>query len=131
MPVIAWVIIGAVLTAFFIWRMLIPNLDKIVDQAVKLKDLGLIDQAIKKRSKNSRPTLYNHAVRRMWDSYQRPMAIDLVKSLAENFPDSNITQYWIKQILSVEPGMAKESFSKEFLSHYYKPEVAAQCGQVG
>ena len=130
MPAIAWVIIGAVLTIFFIWRLLIPSLDKIVDQAVKQKDLDVIEQAIKKRSENSRPTLYNHAVRRMWDSYQRPMAINLVKNLAENFPDSNISQYWIKQILTVEPGMAKESFSKEFLSNYYKPEVAAQCGPV-
>ncbi len=98
MPAIAWVIIGAVLTIFFIWRLLIPSLDKIVDQAVKQKDLDVIEQAIKKRSENSRPTLYNHAVRRMWDSYQRPMAINLVKNLAENFPDSNISQYWIKQI---------------------------------
>ena len=131
MPVFGWVIICVILTLFTLWRLLIPSMDKIVDQAVKQKDLGLIGQAIEKRSANSRPTAYNHAIRRMWDSYQRPMAIKLVKNLAENFPDSNISQYWIKQILTVEPGMAKESFSKEFLSHYYKPEVAAQCGQVG
>jgi hypothetical protein len=55
----------------------------------------------------------------------------LVLELARNHGSANIAQYWIRQVLTVEPQMAKEKFSKDFLRNHYQPEVAVKCGQIG
>ena len=55
----------------------------------------------------------------------------MVKELAQRHESCSISQYWINQVLSVEPNMAKETFGKDFLDSHYKPEVAAKCGHVG
>ncbi len=84
-----------------------------------------------KKNEASQPAAFNHAVRRLWDSYQRLLAIELIKELAQIYGEKPITQYWLKQVLTVEPQLAKQNLPKEFLDNYYQPEVAAQCGNAG
>ncbi len=131
MPGIGWIVLGGGIGAFVLWRLLRPSLDGAVQRAIAGEDLQPIMEVLEKRSTSAQPTGYNHAIRRLWDSYQRPMALSLVRELAKNHGTSNIAQYWIKQVMVVEPALAKEGFSKEFLDTYFQPEVAAQCGPVG
>ncbi|HUU02088.1 MAG TPA: hypothetical protein VM425_11640 [Myxococcota bacterium] len=126
-----WMIIGGIFLLLVLWRTFMPSLDKAVAQAVRENDLGPVREAIAKRSESAQPAGYNHAVRRLWESYQRPMAIELIKDMAGNFGTAPITQYWIDVVLKVEPQMAREKFSKGFLNTYYQPEVAAKCGSAG
>lgn len=132
MPPIVWIAIAAAaIVLFLLSKVFMPSLDKVVDQSAKQKDTGPILETIAKMNAGTRPSAYNRAIRRLWDGYQRPLAAELVVELAKNHGDVNIAQYWIKQVLTVEPQTAKDKFSKEFLQNHYQPEVAAQCGQVG
>ena len=132
MPPVFWIAIAAgVIVLFMLSKVLMPSLDKVVGQAAKQNDTGPILEAIAKMSAGSQPSAYNRAIRRLWDGYQRPLATELVVELAKNHGDSNIAQYWIKQVMTVEPQMAREKFSREFIKNHYQPEVAAKCGQVG
>jgi len=131
MPGIGWIVMGGAVGAFVLWRILKPSLDGAVQRAIAAEDLQPILEAIEKRSTAAQPAGYNHAIRRLWDSYQRPMALELVRELAKNHGTTNIAQYWIKQVMVVEPALAKKGFSKDFLDTYFQPEVAAQCGPVG
>ena len=132
MPPIVWIAIAAgIVVLFLLSKVLMPSLDKVVDQSAKQETTQPILDAISKMNAGTRPSAYNRAIRRLWDGYQRPLAAEVVVELARNHGDANIAQYWIKQVLTVEPQTAKDKFSKEFLKNHYQPEVAAQCGQAG
>jgi hypothetical protein len=131
MPVAIWIGLIIVVVAVLIYLSIKPSFDKIVDQAAKKGDITPILDAIARKSDDARPTAFNHAIRRLWDRYERPLAVRLVKELAERHGSSTIAQYWLRQVITVEPRMAKESFSQEFLTAHYQPEVAAKCGNVG
>jgi len=132
MPPIVWIAIAAgVVLIILLSKVFMPSLDKVVGQSAKQNDTRPILEAISKMSAGARPSAYNRAIRRLWDGYQRPLAAELVVELAKNHGDSNIAQYWIKQVMTVEPQMAQEKFSREFIKDHYQPEVAAKCGQVG
>lgn len=126
------VLVGLAVAAFIIIsRLMIPNLSKFIEQAKDREDIEPIVEAIAKLKPSARPTAYNHAIRRLWDDYHRPLAIDLAKELAKNHSSAKIAQYWLKHVMQVEPKMAREKLPSEFLKQYYHPDVAAQCGPVG
>lgn len=132
MSPVFWIAIAAgAVVVLLLSKVLMPSLDKVIDQSAKNSDTKPVLEAISRMSAGSRPSAYNRAIRRLWDGYQRPLAAELVVELAKNHGDSKIAQYWINQVLTVEPQTAKDKFSKEFLQTHYQPEVAAQCGQVG
>ncbi len=126
-----WIGVGVILLALVIWRMLIPSLDSVVDRAAKDKDLAPLVQAIENKSEAARPTAYNQAIRRLWDGFQRGLAVELVRELTKNHGTSHIAQYWLKHVKQVEPGLARDQLGKQFYDTYYQPELAAQCGPVG
>jgi hypothetical protein len=130
-PALWVVVIAGVVVLFFLSKVFMPSLDKIVDQAAKQSDVGPVLEIISKMNEGARPSAYNRAIRRLWDRYQRPLATELVLELAKNHGSANIAQYWIRQVMTVEPQMAKEKFSKDFLRNHYQPEVAVKCGQIG
>ena len=131
MPPIVWIAIAAGVIVVLLSKVLMPSLAKVVEESARQKDTGPILEAISKINAGARPSAYNRAIRRLWDGYQRPLATELVVELAKNHGNSNIAQYWIKQVMTVEPQMAKQKFSKQFLKEHFQPEVAAKCGQVG
>ena len=131
MPVFGWFIVGVAILLLIGWRIFMPSLDKAVTQTVRENDLAPVLAAIGKRSEGAQPAGYNHAVRRLWDGYQRPLAIDLIKEMAINFGTAHITQYWIDVALKVEPQLSRQKLSRGFLDTYYQPEVAAKCGSAG
>lgn len=131
MPVWFWILLGVLPVAFVVYRALVPSLDRLVDQAVASGDMQPVVEAIGKKNETARPNAFNHAIRRLWDNYHRDLAVELVRELAVNHGTTAIAQYWLRQVLTVEPGMARKSFTRDFLDAYYQPEVAAKCGHVG
>ncbi len=123
--------VGAAIAAWVLWQALRPNLDRLVAQAVKTGELGELQRFIEGRREGAQAAAYNYAIRRLWDAYHRELAARLARELARNFGTVPISQYWLRQILQVEPGIAKDQFDKEFLATYYVPEVAARCGPAG
>lgn len=123
--------LGLVFVGFIVYRQMVPSLDSLADRAAREKDLAPLLLVIQRRPEGGQPTAYNHAIRRLWDSFQRPLAVELMRELAKNYGTTRITQYWLKQVQEVEPKLAMDKLGKQFLETYYLPELAAQCGPVG
>ena len=130
-PAMWLAVIGAVVVVFFLFRAFKTPLDKVVDAALEKQETGLILDAINELRESARPAGYNRAIRRLWDKYHRPLAVDLVKELASNHTDVPIAQYWLKQVITVEPALAKRKLNRKFLRAHYQPEIAAKCYHVG
>jgi len=131
MTAIVWIGLALLVVAVVVFRLLVPSLDSIVDRAAKHGDLSGLVEVIQRRPEAVQPTVYNHAIRRLWDGYQRELAVALIRELARNFGPTRIAQYWLQQVQQVEPKLAIEKLGKEFLDTHYLPELAAQCGPVG
>lgn len=126
-----WIAIGIAVLVIIIWRMMIPSLSGVINEAKEKNDITPIVEAVDQLKPSAQPAAYNHAIRRIWDDYERPLAITLVKELARKHHSTLIAQYWLKQVMQVEPQMAREQIDKEFFEKYYQAELAAQCGPVG
>lgn len=126
-----WIVFAVVVIGFVIWRLMIPSLTGVVAKAQEEQDISPIVDAVEGLREAARPAAYNHAIRKIWDAYNRELAIELVIELAKKHNDSLIAQYWLKQVIQVEPELTRSNFSREFLADYFQPEVADQCGPVG
>jgi len=125
------IVIGVIFLALVVFQMGAGSLTKQVDHAAKTNNLVPVLEQIRKKSRDAQPAAFNLAIRRLWDQYHRPLAIELVKELAQDHKDAPITQYWLNQVLTVEPAMAKNLLSHEFVEAHFLPDVAAKCGPVG
>ena len=125
------IVIGALILFVIASRLMLPSLAAEISKARESGDIGPIVDAIKKLRPGARTTAYNHAIRQLWDSFDRELAFDLIKDLARNHPEALITQYWLDHAQKVEPQIARRRFDRRFLERYYQPEVAAKCGPVG
>lgn len=125
---IVWIAM-AVALFFVIWRRIfLTDLERVVDQALDKKDMEIILNTIRKEKPDKRPTEFNYAIHRLWEGYHREEATELVKEFAKDHAVTPIAQYWLKQVLTTEPDIARETMSSDFVKTYYQPEVAAQCG---
>jgi hypothetical protein len=126
-----WVAAIALFLMLVLWSHFAPSLAKTVRRAVKTRDLQSVLGAIEKKRPTARPTAFNQAIRLLWDMDERRMALDLVKELAERHGDARIAQYWLREAMTTEPGIARRVFTRAFVAEHYRPEVAAQCGPAG
>lgn len=128
-----WSWVGAVvaIALLMLWNRFAPSVGGLVRQAVKTGDLSPLVVALTKKRPAAQPTAFNHAIRLLWDRYERRLALELVKELAARHGGAKITQYWLQQALTTEPAISRKVLSRAFVSEHYQPEVAAQCGPVG
>ncbi|MBN2493104.1 MAG: hypothetical protein JXR96_00830 [Deltaproteobacteria bacterium] len=126
-----WIGVGALIAAVIVWRLFVPSLDRIIDAAIREGDLAPILSAIARKSESAQPAAYNHAIRRLWDGFQRKEAAELLRHMVRDFGTAPIAQYWLKQVMTVEPSIARNQLGKKFYETYYLPDLAAQCGPVG
>ncbi|MFT5430249.1 MAG: hypothetical protein ACI9OJ_000922 [Myxococcota bacterium] len=108
-----------------------PTLAKMTREAVKVDDPQALVTALSEMPEAARPTAFNLVVRDLWNTYNRGLAARLVRDGAGWLASATIVQYWIKQVLEVEPEVASETFDHDFLTAFYNPEVAARCGKSG
>lgn len=126
-----FLITALVVAAFLLWRLSSPPLRAALERARGQRSVEPLVEAIERVRPAARTSFYNHAIRQLWDAYDRDLAIELVKELARRHPESLIAQYWLRQALQVEPSLASRLLTQEFLERHYVPEVAARCGPVG
>lgn len=128
-----WMYIAAagVVLFFILLKLTAPGIGKAVDRAVQRGEIEPIVEVVEKKPESERPAAYNHAIRMLWDSYHRRLATRLIRHLAKEHVEVPIAQYWLKQLMQVEPQLAKQELEGDFLQRYYMPDVAASCGPVG
>jgi hypothetical protein len=123
--------LGLALLAVAVLTLTGGGLDRAIKAAIKAGDVTQVVALIDKQRPAAQPTAYNHAIRRLWDAYERPLAAALIKAFAARHHDAKIAQYWLKQLLTAESKLARETLDQEFLSAHYQPEVADCCGSAG
>lgn len=106
------------------------RLSDALQQAQQSGDLQPVVRAVESAPEDDRPTQWDQAIGALWQAYARREAAQLVVEAAER-SEATILQYWIQQVLQVEPDIASEVFTDEFLQRHFKPEVAARCGKSG
>lgn len=126
-----WIIIGFVLLLMLAARWQRTGIQRLVAQALDTRDIGPLVDHISQLPRAAQATAYNTAVVRIWDRYDRPLAIEVIRAMAERIGETWIAQYWIRQALEVEPETARELLDERFLGQHYRPEVAQQCGSFG
>ncbi len=122
---------GAVLAALVLWmRASAAPLHKLAQEAAASGDTSALRSYLRARSAFTRPAAYNSAIRMLWDAYQRPLTVGLIEDLGREHAEAYITQYWLDQLLNVEPTLARD-LDPEFLARTYQPDVASKCGSYG
>ena len=92
--------------------------------------LDVLIDAIEARPEAEQATQWDQAIGALWRDYAREEAARLVVEAAQRC-EADVVQYWIRQVAEVEPEIAQEQFSEEFLAEHFRPEVAARCGRTG
>lgn len=106
------------------------NLSSAIDQTRRTGAPEPIVEFVADQPEDRRPTHWDNALKQLWDSYNRTEAARVVMAAARR-SDASILQYWIQQVLDVEPRIAEEVFTESFLRAHYRPDVASRCGKSG
>jgi hypothetical protein len=124
-----WFVLAAVgLAAIAMFFMRRPS-GKSVMAAARAGDVAPIVASIESGSGDS-ATRWDHAISELWSTYHRETAALLVVEAAHR-SDDDIVQYWIAQVIQVEPDIARVTFTQEFLTEHFRPDVASRCGRKG
>lgn len=131
MVAIGGIAIGVLLVAF-LGRIALEssNLESAIDDALDGDDVEPIVDAVTAAPEDKQPTHWDYALGQLWQAYAREQAAELVMRAAEE-SDATILQYWIQQVIQVEPAIARDVFTDAFLAEHFEPDVAARCGKSG
>lgn len=93
-------------------------------------DFGPLLTLVERAPKQTQPDLWDQAISQLWQRYERELVAKLLLEAAPR-SDAKIIQHWLRQLLEIEPEIAKEHLSEAFLLAHFKPEVASKCGRCG
>ena len=126
-----WLIVLAVVGLALAWKVLTPTrLNSALEQARNTGEVAGIVAAIESAPEKKHPNMWDQSISRLWEEYHREAALDLMVAAARR-SEAPVVQFWLKKAMEVEPEMAEQRFSDEFLEKYFRPAVAAKCGRVG
>src|SRR5690554_2046788 len=126
-----WMILAAIAAVVVVlWQFGAGRLQKPLAHAMRTGEIAGVLAAVESASPGEQPTLWDHAIGELWKAYQRETATNLIMEAASR-SDADIVQYWVRQVMEVEPEIAAQRFTPEFLEAFFKPDVAARCGRKG
>lgn len=126
-----WIVVAAVALLAVAWKFTGRPLDRHIDRAIRDESVEPLIKVLLSLGAGLQPNAFNRAIRALWDAYQRPLAVELIKVFVQHHDNAPIAQYWLEQVQSVEPELARESFDSAFIKAHFQPEVAASCGEAG
>jgi hypothetical protein len=112
------------------WPLRRQTLADALGQARKLATPEPLVAYIQAQPAPLRADLWDQALGQLWQRYERELVARTLVQVAPN-NDAKIIQYWMKQVLEIEPEIAQAYFTQEFMDVAFKPEIAAQCGRCG
>lgn len=126
-----WWILFVFGAVFYLLRRFGPyGLGKELDLAHRTGEIPALVATIEGAPPKIQPTLWDQAIGSLWNEYARETAIRLVMAAAERC-EGDIVQYWIKKVIDVEPELAQDYFTEDFLLRYFRPDIASRCGRRG
>lgn len=94
-------------------------------------ELDAVVSYIESSTRLSKVDAWDQLFLELWQRYDRELTVRLIMEATPRHDSVKIFHYWINQVLTIEPELAAEVFTPEFLMDYFKPELAAQCGKCG
>lgn len=131
MTTVMAVLVGVVLVAIIFGQTRASGVAREAQRAVKTGDVDPLREHIAQLPADVQPDAWNQAVQMVWNSYERAVALRVIRAMATAVAGASIAQYWLRQALEIEPELAQDVFDDDFLSTYYQPEVARACGKFG
>ncbi len=105
------------------------KLDKALEKARTTGEVAGVVTVIEAAPEKKHPNMWDQSISTLWQEYHRQAAIALMIAAARR-SDAPVIQFWLKKAMEVEPQLAAEQFTEEFLEEFFKPAVAARCGRV-
>lgn len=131
-PTVALIgLVAVVAVVVVVWRLASPSIDGAVKRAIAEQKIDVLLRVLEDVRVASQADAFNHAIRSLWNSYQRPLATQLIREFVKNHGSVAIAHYWLAQVQSVEPQLAQQYLEQSFLEKNYQPELAASCGSAG
>ena len=110
--------IGIAIVALILIKRRPDPLSEATQAAIESAKLDKLIEYLQSLPERARIGAYDKAIKEMWRAYERPLAIRLVKHLGVHHHESSTAQYWIRNVLEVEPELARKSFNKKFLEEH-------------
>jgi len=126
------VLAGAVIVVvahYLFRRSLASGVSRAIQQAVESGDIAPILAGAEALPQSRRSLYFQTAIKTLWDGWNRPLAVAVIKEFAKKHSDEKICQFWMKQALEIEPVAAQKTLDQGFLKNHYRPEVANCCGK--
>ncbi len=123
------VLLGVAIAAWALLARRGPSALAAAREAVARDDLAPVLTVVATLPPERRGAFFHAAIRELWGAWHRPLAARLVREFATQCPDDTLCQYWLQQVLQIEPGVARDAFDEAFLTAVYRPEVAKSCCQ--
>ena len=122
---------GIVVLVALVVPMVRPRgVDSMIRQARKDGDLSKLSRMLCATPLATRADSIDQVCTRLWNLYERELVAELLTKIAPS-TDDMIVQYWMRQVLEIEPEIAAETFTIGFLEEHFNPEVASKCGRRG
>ncbi|NMB75129.1 MAG: hypothetical protein GYA21_08360 [Myxococcales bacterium] len=128
---ILWIGVGVAAFVALGWAVLLPSISKEVARYQRTGDVAPLLARIRSRRPAARPAAFDLAIKTMWNAYQRELCPPLIRELAKDHTREPVAQYWLSQLMQVEPKMAREHLDQNFVSRFFLPDLAARCGRAG
>ncbi len=128
---IAFVVFGVIaLVAVVVLSKRGSTVSRLLSGAVESGDVGPLVAYAEALPAGQRSAFYQSVIAHLWDTWNRPLAAQVVKEFAKNHSEEKICQYWLKQVIEIEPLAAQRWFDDGFVKRYYNPQVAKSCGRT-
>lgn len=125
-----WVALGTVVVGFVAAGARGDQIKRAMKVARRTGEVADLVAAIEATPGKDRATRWDQAISDLWQGYHREAAAKLVVEAVQR-SDADIIHYWIQRVLEVEPEVAADVFTREFIADYFRPQVAARCGKAG
>lgn len=131
MKEILFIAIGAAAFVALAWALLLPSISREVLRYQRTRDPAPLLARIRRLRPRARPAAFDHAIKNLWNAYQRDLCLPLIRELAKDHTREPIAQYWLSRVLEVEPQLARATLDQDFISRFFLPDLAARCGRAG
>ncbi len=126
-----WIVVGTVMVGFVAatgFKQKGGSFSKNMNAAMKGEVTPLVN-FIAALPPEEQATRWDQAINNLWQAYERETAAKLVVEAVQK-SEADILQYWLRQIMEVEPEIAQEIFTQDFLLAFFNPDTAKRCGKA-
>lgn len=124
-----WVFIAIAAIVVALRMMGTSNLSSALKEMKKTGEVKAVVAAVLATPEGKQPTMWDQAIGTLWRQYDRDEAMVVMMEAARR-SDAPVIQFWLKNAMEVEPELANAHFTEEFLTKYFRADVAARCGRV-